>query len=162
VRFAAATALFLCGLAAAAPAHADDAELAAPIDQCIRGNAVKVSAAILDLNAAVDFLVEKVCAKPVADDAIAAQRTLMDQYHDRLRKTCETWKAAHPNGDAATPGNEEAYNPCQMADATNDEGGGINWALYVTRTGSASPAAVALAAKLLLDLRLAHPNPPGR
>lgn len=164
MRLAAATALLLCGLAAAAPARADGTTLSAPVEQCIRGNATKVSAAIPNLSEAVDFLIEKVCAKPVADDAAAAQSAGMKQYSDRLRKNCDTWKVSHPNTDTAAPsGNEDAYNPCQLADATEGDDGAFNWTIFAGRANSvAPPAAVALAAQLLLDLRLAHENPPGR
>ncbi|MBL6852220.1 MAG: hypothetical protein ISS15_08265 [Alphaproteobacteria bacterium] len=159
MRIAAAIALVLCGLATAAPARADDTALAAPIEQCIRSNAIKVASAVPNLNEAVDFLVEKICAKPIADEAAVQQANVMKQYSDRLRKNCDTWKAAHPNTDAASvSGNDESYNPCQLADTAGDSGG-INWTIFAGRTPSeAPPAAVALAAQLLLDQRLAHMN----
>ncbi len=160
MRLAAAAALLLCSFAISSSAHADDAALAAPIEQCIRGNAIKVSAAIPDLNQAVDFLVDKLCAKPIAEDSAAAQRAAMQKYADRQQKNCDDWKKSHAPAAPAS-GNEDEANPCQLAGMMGDASG-FSWTITAARPAAAPPAAVALAAKLLLELRLAHENPPGR
>lgn len=160
MKLAAATALMICGFAAAPLAHADDAPLAAPVEQCIRGNAIKVSAAIPDLSQAVDFLVDKLCAKPIAEDSAAAQRAAMQKYADRQRKNCDDWKKSHPSAAPAS-GNEDQANPCQLASMMGDDSA-FSWTIVAARPTVSPPAAVALAAKLLLDLRLAHENSPGR
>lgn len=158
VKFAAVIVLLLCGLIAASQARAGETALAAPIEQCIRDNAVKVSSVVPNLNEAVDFLVDKVCAKPIADDAAAQQAVVMKQYSEQLRKNCDAWKSAHPNADTASSEDDEAVNPCQLSSMTGEDGG-INWMIFTSRVAPAAPpAAVALAAQLLLDLRLAHTN----
>lgn len=142
-------------------AMAADAALAAPIEQCIRGNAIKVSAAIPDLNQAVDFLVGKLCAKPVADAAVAAQQAAVQQYADQQRKACDDWKKTHP-GVAPAKNDEEAPDPCAAADAAGSLSVTLGYSIITAHGDNAPPEATALAARLLLDLRLAHENPPGR
>jgi hypothetical protein len=134
--------------AAATPALAD--ETADPaIAQCIRDNAPAVERAVSSLNDAVDFLTRKVCAVPVAALAERVQHDAMQKWSDQMKAYCLHTKAAGAKPD-------EDANTC---DENFDYSG---MTLFAARGGMpeppAPPDATALAAKLLLDLRLAHLN----
>jgi hypothetical protein len=152
MKIAVAAALFACAFVG--PAYADGAPLAAPVEQCIRGNAVKVSAAISDLNQAVDFLVEKLCAEPIAADNDRQSKENIAARTAQLKEKC-----AKSETDGGYP-----HRTKDMMCAFGDSGLDLDFAGGTVIYGLASkpPAAVALAARLLLDLRLAHENPPGK
>ena len=128
----------------------------AAIEQCVRDNAAAVEATIADLNQAVDFLVKKTCAVPVAaHNALVAKR--------RQDQMTATWKAMCDKKKATAASRDDKDKPsldlCAMQDysvgivgvASDDEDPAYLLA-------DVPPSAVALAARLLLDLRRAHHN----
>jgi len=136
--------------------------VAAPIEQCIRENAPKVEIAVSELNAAVGFLVDKICAEPVASENTRLATIQQEKMAAYWQKMCDDQKAAK-GGDAEKNNNSKAIgaNYCAMGKIgfagleqylPDDESGPV----YM---GSGSPAAVALASRLLLDLRLSHKKP---
>jgi len=155
-------AIMVAIVAIAAAVHAGESTPAAtPKDQtaqCIRDNATKVERAITDLNQAVVFLVDKVCAEPVAAEnarRAAEQSRRMSEYWQKL---CDAQKAAVAEKHDAESNPAKGVDYCMMSKVgftgveqySEDDDGG---AAYV---GSGSPSDVGLAARLLLDLRLTH------
>jgi hypothetical protein len=140
---------------------------ASPIEQCIRDNAAKVEISIADLNQAVDFLVGKVCAGPIADHNTERQKFVQQRNAENMQKLCDEQNAAKP-ADASKP---DASKPdptkvngvdyCQIfknaARTTMQPVPYDPWASGLTLTGNNNPpAAVALASQLLLNLRAAR------
>jgi hypothetical protein len=121
-------------------------EIPKPIEQCIRDNAPAVEKAISRLPDAVAFLVSDLCAKPIADEQTRLQRERWAPIQERLRKQCAQRKTK-PTPGLDTNGEED---PCfDMGDVFDFTAGGGSQKL---------PAATALAAKILLDLRIARMN----
>jgi len=135
--------------------------LAAPIEQCIRGNAAKVEAAVPDLSQAVDFLVGKICAEPIAKENARVLRNQQERMAADWQKMCDEEKAAKRTNSTTTDRQNMGVDYCALGKVgfagidpyTDDDNGGP---MYI---GAGSPAAIALAARLLLDLRLAHKKP---
>jgi len=148
---AAAMLLLLAGLSSAG---ADTTStLPAPIESCIRSNAEKVERAVPDLNQAVAFLVEDVCAAPIAEANRQMQRAAMQEVLKRQRKACADWRAKNTGSRADQ--HDEGADPCQMADLSNDADAVGSWTLFAPQRSDSAEAA-SLAATLLLDLRLAR------
>jgi hypothetical protein len=143
---------FVATNALAADATAPQADpYASPIEQCIRDNAAKVEASIADLNQAVDFLVGKVCAGPIADHNMERQKFVQQRTFENMQKLCDEQSAAKP----------AAIDYCQLvknASRTTMQPVPYDpWSSGALLGGNSSPpAAVALASQLLLDLRAAH------
>jgi len=123
---------------------------------CIRENAPKVEQAIPSLNDGVEFLIGKVCA-PEASAQL--RQELADAQAETRRQQCERQKAQTAAGHPPIAG----LDMCSTAAG----GSNTNYAdfllplMMMMRSGSggiAMPTAdgAALAAKLLLDLRLAR------
>jgi hypothetical protein len=147
--------LLVCALTAAAllpaAARADDAVTLAPaIAQCINDNAAKVEAAVPDLNQAVEFLVSDVCAESVAAEQAQKARQSAERMQGQWKKVCDEETAEKKK----TAADYCAVTKIGIANAADDEDGG--YTIYAPSLSSAPPAAIALAAKRLLDLRLSH------
>jgi len=134
------------------------AVLAAPVAQCINDNAARVEMAISDLNQAVDFLVTDICAEPVAAEQARQSKLAMQQQTAHWQKTCSDMEA---NRKAKAPDSETAasYDAwCSnvrvgfLSEPDSDSENGYTLFSSLTR----EPAAVALASRLLLDLRLSR------
>jgi len=145
-------------LLAATPAAADEA-LPPPIAQCIQDNAAKVEAAVGDLNQAVDFLVGDVCAEPIAAEQARATKRFAEQQSAHWKKMCDDMqsdKAKKPGTDVAK-GYEAWCSNVKVGFLTEPVGDDEEGGSYTFVSGAAHPpAAVALASRLLLDLRLSH------
>jgi hypothetical protein len=142
-----------------ARADAADAPLAAPVDACIRGNAAGVEAAIPDLSQGVDFLVGNLCAEPIATEQARQSKIDNDRRTAKLKAACDARKP-HPG----KPDDKDymslmcSYQIGVLTETNNDDDQDVVTA-YVGFSGVGGgrpPAAAALAARLLLDLRLAH------
>lgn len=137
------------------PAAADQ-KLPPEIAQCIEANAPKVEAAIADLNQAVDFLVTDLCAESIAAENARQAKRASDEQSARIRKMCAERKDdARKDADGA-----KTYDAwCSgmsvgfLTDPNDDEGTSYS---VLSSLGARSPSAVALASRLLLDLRLSH------
>ena len=138
----------LCVLMMLGASGASAGEPGAPIAQCIRDNAAKVEAAIPSLNDAADFLANRLCGGYIADEARKQQEAAMDRMLDEQKKAC----AARKPDAAAKP--EDEYDPCQNIDAQKAVYSGFT--IYGVGRQPDDPDAMALAAQLLLELRLAH------
>jgi hypothetical protein len=154
------TVLLACG-----PSLASEAELPAPIAACIRDNAAKVEQAIPSLTEATNFLVGSICAEPIAED----QKRRMAEYYramaEEQRKQCEAQRRQPPGrARQQSPDGEETADPCAMASGYSYQMTTSGWTIFGSSRllGSEPPAAVALAGRLLLDLRLARQAREGR
>jgi hypothetical protein len=122
-----------------------------PVEQCIRDNAPAVERAVPSLTEAVNLLVDDVCAVPIAEAEARQLGEQMAALKEQMKKKCAPYKEPQP---MLTPQGEE--NPCASADdgAADTMSG---WTLYAPSVNR--PAApTALAAKILLDLRIARMN----
>jgi hypothetical protein len=129
-------------------AMAQSAE-ASTISECILANAPKVEQAIASLPEATEFLVGSVCIVPITNEQRRIQQLVMEKYRTAQRKICDTKKA---EGKSTKIGaGEDSYDPCDMLDqqAGSEPAG---WTIFAGK--QSDPAATALAAKTLLDLRL--------
>jgi len=127
------------------------------VEQCIRDNAPKVEQAINPLNTAVDFLVGDVCAEPIAAELERRQLAYFANMQQQAKKQCEARPKPTPPAGAKAEDNEET-DPCTPGaldyTALVSNGG---WTMFGAGASRAEPPqATALAAKLLLDLRLAR------
>ena len=159
-----AVAVILIGATTIIGAQAADMKpltLAAPIEQCIRDNAPKVEAAVPDLNQAVEFLIGNVCAQSVAVEQVRQRQLADDRRAAEWDKMCETQKATKRDGKTGADVDQSMAAMCseksvfkvgfitEPRDVDGDE-------LTIYRNVSYPAAAVSLAARLLLDLRLSH------
>ena len=157
---------FLVALAALAfmpAAQAADPAMPPAIEKCVRDNAAGVEAAISDLNQGVDFLVGNLCAEPIAAEQARQNKENSDRQAAHWKAMCDAEKAAaRVKPDAKDP----MTNLCssmRIGFLTEPNGGEDGEDTYISLAGGAKPpAATALAARLLLDLRLAHGKPGGR
>ena len=157
-------AIFVIGATTTINAQADaikPATLAAPIEQCIRDNAGKVEATIPDLNQAVDFLVGDLCAQPIAARQAAQQAEMMQDYRKNLKDACAK-HAAVSKSESKAASDKPAFDMCANLDVSGvgfltEPNEDSNYTIFAA--GGRPTDATALAAKLLLDLRLAHTKP---
>ena len=147
---------FLSFAAATSSVQAEDAAPTAPAEQCIRDNAAKVEAAIGDLNQAVDFLVTKICAIPLARLNAHTMKVRQETTSAQMKAMCDKRKAEPKKDDS-----NKSFDICSVSDYTagfltepnddvTDEGA------FPFAGASPTPDTVALASSLLLDLRLSH------
>jgi hypothetical protein len=124
----------------------------APIAQCLQDNAAKVEQAIAALNTAADFLVNDVCIAPIAEEQQRQRQASTHANFVRQKKRCDAKKAAGQSTVVKSDGGE--YDICETYE-------GEEPAPYVSLSASthADPASIALASRLLLDLRLSHATP---
>jgi hypothetical protein len=155
--------IFLLMIAADPLAAADiAASLPSPsIEQCIRDNAAKVEAAVPDLNQAVDFLVQKVCAEPVAEESARQTKIMQQRNTENWKKMCDAQQSKNlevKSGDGKSSATGVSMCSIEYMNLLNGYTGGDedNMAYSITVSGTAPAPAVALASRLLLDLRLAH------
>lgn len=139
---------------------------ASPIEQCIRDNAAKVEISIADLSQAVDFLVGKVCAGPIADHNMERQKFVQQRSAENMQKLCDEQStkpadANKPDANKPDPTKVNGIDYCQLfknaARATLQPVPYDPWASGTTiGSNNNPPAAVALASQLLLSLRAAR------
>lgn len=151
--------LLVCCLAIAAllpvAARADDPVTLAPaIAQCINDNAAKVEATVEDLGKAVEFLVSDVCAEPVSAEQSRVLKAQTEAQAAQMQKMCDESKTQSTSAKS-DKGAGNVY--CSYVRASFlTEPGEMSYTIYAPSLSSAPPAAIALAAKRLLDLRLSH------
>jgi hypothetical protein len=156
-------ALLIVALATALPAQAQDTVHAPNSDgmtpaiaQCLQQNAAAVESAEPDLTKATDYLVADVCAVPVADEqqSINAERTR--QMAERNRAQCLDRVAQQKTQDAALPQpRNRTYENCQLQYDTMIANASFPLLIGIG-LANRPPAAVSMAAKLILERRLAH------
>jgi hypothetical protein len=136
----------------AMPAYAEatSATLPAPVESCLRDNAAKVEAGVPDINQAVSYLVNGLCAVPIAEEHARQIKVIADKQAERMKAMC----ASTRKSEAAASGEDEEGVCAANYDASD-------WSdAYVTglsmQQGANMPAATALASQLLLDLRISH------
>jgi hypothetical protein len=166
ILFAAALALAATDTVAADVTTPPPDPYASPIEQCIRDNAGKVEAAIADLNQGVDFLVGKVCAAPIAEHNQERVKLQQQQNALRMRSLCDDQATAQAaaKSDSAKPENGRfvvnGVDYCAvLKSASTSTAQPLPYDPWLPAPGIVStnpPAAVALAAQLILDLRSAH------
>jgi len=143
-------------LALAAPVRAQqDDELAPEIAQCLRDNATAVESVEPDLTKATDFLVIDACAAPIAKDQQRQNAQRLQASAERNRAQCQQRVAQQKQLDeSSTPArNGRVYENC---DFNYDNALAGTQILSIINVPQRPAAAVALAAKLILDLRVAH------
>ena len=128
---------------------------------CITSNAAGVEQAISSLDEAVNFLVQKMCAAPLADQLSAQQREAQEQMlaaqRKRMAAMCDAAADAQPEAVVIEP--EDGFNYWSQLCHPALQDAGIEdsyTALFsLGMNGQAtSPAATTLAAQLLLKLRI--------
>ena len=152
--------LALSLVVAAAPCLAADTggagnlvSLRQAVEQCVRQNASRVESAIADLGQATDFLVQKICAQPLAEQTAFQTQQAQQEQNARLQKLCDEQKSKRSDD-----GGRKGLDACSMQDQSLILMFGTS-APYLPAFGNAEPDTIALAAKLLLDLRIAHQAP---
>lgn len=126
-------------------------DFSAPIEACIRENAVRVEMAFESLTEATTFLVESVCLEPVAQAAEADQRRQRRRYRERLEAICAEVETADP----FSPLTSRFAPECETLKYSDLEDE-LNYSVLVLNRSQPPPAMVSLAASLLLDARLAR------
>ncbi len=132
-------------------------------EECIRNNAFKVEAAIADLAQATKFLVEDICAVPISKENGERMAKQAEAANAQWKKMCDDEKTAKEASKSKITGTLSFG--CSMMKATQrvgvvntnadlqDNADSDDEYMFI---GQGSPAAVALASSLLLDLRLSH------
>ncbi len=132
--------------AAQAQFSAEPTALTPALEQCIRTNAVKVEASVPDLDKAVEYLVAEVCAVSTADQLAQQAKAASDAQAAQMKAVCDKRKASAKSSDDEDDG----------CDSIDFAGGSVLYASGFSSLMTAPPAAKALAASLLLDLRISH------
>ena len=148
-------------------------EPSAALKVCIAGNAAGVEQAITSLDEGVNFLVQKICAAPLAEQVAAQQaeqrKKMAAAQKSRTDAVCKTLEA--PTSSAATRNDDQdrleaSYmqqmcNPAMRALTEGDDVG-----LFIVGVGVAGgnsvldvPGATSLAAQTLLKLRTERTKP---
>ena len=132
----------------------NDPSLGPGVAQCIRGNADKVEQAIPSLKEGAEFLVNTLCAVPVGSEArLREQQHWFGRLRDMTRADCAARKPnPSPPSDNARP------DPCTATDKEWMQPANTSSDPEVYAPYRAPADALSFAAKLLLDLRLAHQN----
>lgn len=149
-------------LALSTPVMANDATASAA--ECIRTNAPRVEAVISDLRQAASFLVQDVCAVPVARENAEKMAKQTEAANAQWQKMCDDEKNS-PKSNKSKETGSLTFDACSMMKVTRRVGV-VNTDAYAQDVidsddeymfvGQGSPADVALASGLLLDLRLSH------
>jgi hypothetical protein len=124
--------------------------LAPAVAQCINENAAKVEAAVQDLNQAVDFLVSDVCAEPLAAQAAEQGKRNAERMAAQWKKMCDEETAEQK---------KSAADYCAMMKVgflTEPNDDASAYAIVGVGAWNRPAAAVALASRKLLELRLSH------
>ena len=159
MRMIGATLAAAAALMLAAPAFAQDDDGMTPaIAQCLRDNAAKVETAEPDLTKATDYLVGNACAQPVAAEQQRLTNLRLKALADRNRQRCEDRIARQKKSD----GENNRASANRYYESCSDQAdmllGGTR--LYGSTAVGIRPASVvSMAAKLILDLRVAHNKP---
>ena len=159
------SALLILALAAALPAHAQGPASAPYSDgmtpaiaECLQKNAAAVEAAEPDLTKATDYLVADTCAGPVAEEQRRINMIRTQQLAERSRAQCQDRVAQQKGQDAALANPpRRTYENCEVN--YNNQISNSSFLLPIIGIGTRPPAVVSMAAKLILDLRLAHNKP---
>jgi hypothetical protein len=143
-------------LALSVPVRAQQDDGMTPeIAQCLRDNAASVEAVEPDLTKATDFLVVDACAGPIAKEQQRQNTQRITTSAERNRAQCRDRVAQQKQQDQSTmPGRPvRIYENC---DLNYDNVMANAQALPLINIPQRPAAAVAMAAKLILDLRVAH------
>ena len=145
----------LLTLALALPAHAaTDDGMTPAIAQCLQQNAASVEDAEPDLTRATDYLVGSMCAAPVAEEQRRLNQLRIKASAERNRAQCQERVDQQKARDAKQPrGYERTYENCQRSYDTVMDSGRHAGSFMI---GSRPPAAVSMAAKLIVTQRLAR------
>lgn len=144
----------------------DLGEPSAAVKSCITTHAPGVERTIDSLNEGTDFLVQKACIAPIADQTAEAAKKASDAHQQRQDKMCEDMQksAAASSAQAASAATGEVSFAAQMCDPATralyaDAADlGMSSYFYMQAAGSA-PKATSLAAQTLLQLRMARTKP---
>lgn len=133
-----------------------------PIEQCIRANAAKVEASEADITEAVDLLVGRVCAVPLAEKNAQRVRQTQVRTAEAFQRMCDQQTAAKsdPKQDSAKAV-PQTPDFCMLAHNTagilsNPAPPFDAWTATALPSSSYPAAAVQLAAQILLELRASH------
>ena len=149
-------------LASAMPVQAQDNDGMTPaIAQCLRDNAAKVEAAEPDLTKATEYLVTSACAMPVAAEQKRLADLRVQALQQRNRQRCEERVARQKKNDAANnprSATTRTYEDCTMVSDLLADSTRYSF-LSLSGMGPKPAAALSMASKLILDLRVAHNKP---
>jgi hypothetical protein len=133
-------------------AAAQDTDVNAALETCIRMNAARVEQAFESLSEAVGFLTNNICAKPAADAASASQTERTARQRERLETACAELESQ--TDQLARFGNPLAQqcDSLPYVDIYQEEGDLFEYGYY----GGVTPEMTSLASSLMLDARLAR------
>ena len=146
----------VAALALILPAQAQqDDGLTPEITQCLKDNAASVESVEPDLTKATDFLVLDACAAPIARETQRQTAQRNQANAERNRATCLDRVAQQKQQDqsATPPRPPRTYENC---DLTYNNLLANTLLQPLISLPQRPPAAIAMAAKLILDLRVAH------
>jgi len=146
---AAAAGVGIVGMSLGAP---PPAELTPAVSSCISENAPKAEQAIASLNDATSFLVDDVCADVIAAEQNRQSAAEFQKMRDKQHQACVAQKASP--GPAKQ--DEDDTSACAMDNIYSAYVDQSGWTIFSGVRMEKSPQATAYAAKLLLELRLAH------
>ena len=155
-------ALLILALATALPARAQSQApaqnpdgMTPAIAECLQKNAAAVEAAEPDLTKATDYLVTDICAAPIAEEQRRINMIRTQQMAERNRAQCQDRVAQQKSQDAALANPpRRTYENCDLI--YNNQINANGFVLPLIGIGTRPPAVVSMAAKLILELRLAH------
>ncbi len=142
-------------LAVPVRAQQDDG-LTPEITQCLRDNATAVGSVEPDITKATDFLVVDACAGPIAKEQQRQNAQRVQASAERNRAQCQARVAQQKQQDESVtpPRNGRVYENCDLA--YDNAVANAQMLPVIINIPQRPPAAIALAAKLILDLRVAH------
>jgi hypothetical protein len=145
----------VAALALTLPAQAQqDDGLTPEIAQCLKDNAASVESVEPDLTKATDFLVADACAAPVAKEWQRQNAQRQQAQAERNHAACLDRVAQQKQQDqTATTRPNRIYENCEL---TYNNAIANLPALPIINLPQRPPAVVALAAKMILDLRVAR------
>jgi len=150
----AVTAIFALSGAASAETPSDT-PVFPPLGKCIDENAARVEQAVVSLTDATTFLIGNVCADKVAEHVEMELRAANDEKIADQQQKCDALKTGKTTLDLGVYDRD----PCiALDDLKRAEANVSRWPAYGTYLDidTREPHAIAYAAALLLNLRLAH------
>jgi hypothetical protein len=139
-----ATILLISGNSAFAQSELED-EISKPVEQCIRENAPTVETAVDSLTDGVTFIIDDLCGEIISQEQLRQQKAKLEAEREAAQQSCLASQA-------------KLRSKIKLDCSTNSTPGFNSDSVeeIVVTAYVKPPAPRALAAKLLLDLRLAR------
>jgi hypothetical protein len=127
---------------------------------CISTNAPQVERAVESLTEATDFLVQKVCLGPIAEQSVETARKDAQAEKERMETLCKDTSSATATDPGSRPGSFARSRMCDpdMLAFNSSPMSDVSTYLFLG-SGSSSAKTTSLAAQTLLQLRIARTKP---